>query len=338
LYISISGEDKILSFTINPETGALKALGEVVVSGRPSGMAISPNREFIYVGRKGNKSLSTFLRNLDTGELTLIGTTPVEMEPDWVAVDRKGKFLFSTYFQEGKMAVYPIGSDGTTGKSPLQWINSTKGLHSVQTDPSNKFAFLPHIAGVGPNIILQFKFDEVTGQFTPNNPDRVIPDVDAGPRHFCFHPKLDIAYFMNEEGSSVTAYRLNHTTGTLSPLQTVSTIPDDCKLKNRCADIQISPSGESLYVSNRGFNSIACYSVQPRTGQLTPAGYAPADAETRSFNFDPDGNFLYAAGLATGRLVSYRVNRATSELQQLEALETGKEPWWVLVPKPPVKV
>jgi 6-phosphogluconolactonase len=122
----------------------------------------------------------------------------------------------------------------------------------------------------------------------------------------------------------------------LSSLQTVSTLPDDFKLKNRCADIQISPSGESLYVSNRGYNSIACYAIESQTGRLTPVGQVPADAETRSFNLGPEGNFLYAAGLATGRLISYRVNEATGELKPFEIYNVGKEPWWVLIPKPPL--
>ena len=172
MYVSISGEDKILIFTIDPVTGSLNPQGEIIVSGHPSGMAFSPDQQFIYVGRKGDKSISTFRRNLETGELSLIGTAQVDMEPDWVALDRKGRFLFSTYFMEGKAGVYPIGSDGIVGKEPVQWITSSRGLHSVQTDPSNKFAFFPHIAGVGPNIILQYRFDESSGHFTPNNPDR----------------------------------------------------------------------------------------------------------------------------------------------------------------------
>ena len=56
-------------------------------------------------------------------------------------------------------------------------------------------------------------------------------------------------------------------------------------------------------------------------------------AEVRSFSLDPAGNFLFAAGLATGRLISYRVNNVTSELTQFETYDVGKEPWWVLITK-----
>jgi hypothetical protein len=40
----------------------------------------------------------------------------------------------------------------------------------MQTDPSNQFAFVPHIAGNGPNAIFQFRFDDTTGHLTPNSP------------------------------------------------------------------------------------------------------------------------------------------------------------------------
>jgi 6-phosphogluconolactonase len=109
LYVSISGEDKILIYTVNPKTGSLEVQGEVALSGRPSGMTIDPIRQYIYVGRKGDKSLSTFRRNVKTGSLSLVGTAQVENEPDWVAMDRKGKFLFSTFFMEDTMDYFVQG-------------------------------------------------------------------------------------------------------------------------------------------------------------------------------------------------------------------------------------
>ncbi len=47
--------------------------------------------------------------------------------------------------------------------------------------------------------IFQFRFDENTGHFTANSPARVEPEEFLGPRHFCFHPSLDILYFSDEQ-------------------------------------------------------------------------------------------------------------------------------------------
>ena len=95
----------------------------------------------------------------------------------------------------------------------------------MQTDPSNQFAFVPHIAGNGPNAIFQFRFDEHTDHLTPNAPLRVEPDEHLGPRHYCFHPTQNLVYFSNEQGCSVTGYRLDTATGTLSAFQTITTLP-----------------------------------------------------------------------------------------------------------------
>ncbi|MGP8079870.1 MAG: lactonase family protein [Dehalococcoidales bacterium] len=332
LYVSVSGEDKILIFAVDPETGQLNPRAEVPVTGRPGNMAIDPLRQFIYVACKSDRKISTYRRNRETGELSLIGTVSLEFEPDYLAIDRKGRFLFSTYFVEGKMAVHAIGSDGIVCTAPVQWLDTARAVHSVQTNPTNKFVFVPHTTGMGgANVIFQFKFDDSTGRLTPNTPDKVIPDERVGPRYFCFHPNLDIAYFCNEAGNSVTAYRFDPSVGTLSAFQTASSLPDGYQQKSACADIQISPSGRFLYVSNRGHNSIACFAVDAITGRLTPVGQVASEAEARSFSLDPDGNFLFIAGLASGRLVSYRVNRDTGKLTPLETYAVGKAPWWVSI-------
>ena len=330
MYVSASAEDKIQIFTINPHTGGLTLHGEVAVPGSPSDIAVHPNRKFMYVVRKGLQAISTYSRNLKTGEFALIGTLEAGLEPGYVVTDRKGNFLLSTYFWVGKAAVHPIGRDGILAGPAVEFFDTARGVHSIQTDPTNKYVYLPHIAVVGPNLILQFKFDEATGHLTPNTPDRVVPAEPIGPRDFCFHPGLDIAYFGNEEGSSVTAYRCNRADGTLSPFQTVSTIPDDFTAKNRCAEIHITRSGKCLYVANRGHNSIACFSIDA-AGRLKSAGQVPCEAETRAFELDTEGNFLYAAGEKSNKLLAYRVNPETAELKLIGTYATAKVPWWISI-------
>ncbi|GAI91103.1 unnamed protein product, partial [marine sediment metagenome] len=45
-------------------------------------------------------------------------------------------------------------------------------------------------------------------------------------------------------------------------------------------------------------------------------------------------NFLFATGLESGRLVSYRVNVDTGELEPLEIYAIGRAPMWVLIARP----
>jgi 6-phosphogluconolactonase len=208
---------------------------------------------------------------------------------------------------------------------------TARGAHCFQTDPSNRFAFVTHIAGRGPNEIWQFRFDEQTGHLTPNTPPKVIPEQPVGPRHYCFHPTKDMVYFSNEQGCSVTAYRFDASAGTLTALQTVSTLPDEYTGQNSCSQIRITPSGKFLYAPNRGHNSIACFAVDPSTGLLTSLGQAPSEQIPRAFNLDPDGKFLYAAGLESGRLAAYSIEHDSGRLQPLKTYALGARPMWVLM-------
>ena len=172
----------------------------------------------------------------------------------------------------------------------------------MQTDPTNRYAFVPHIAGNGPNAIFQFRFDAHTGRLTPNSPARVEPDALLGPRHLCFHPSLDILYCSNEQGCSVTGYRLDTATGTLAALQTITTLPEGYTERNTCSQIQVSASGRFLYAPNRGHNSIACFAVDPSTGQLTATGRVASEPIPNALCLDPQDKFLFSAGQASGRI------------------------------------
>jgi 6-phosphogluconolactonase len=238
--------------------------------------------------------------------------------------------------------VYPIKGDGAVGAPPVDRNDTAIGAHAISTDPSNRFAFVPHIARIqdnvleplrdnpGPNVIMQFRFDDETGRLSPNSPFRLEPPDRLGPRHYCHHPNLDIVYFSNEQGCSVTAYSLDRATGTLSAIQTITTLPQGFAARNTCSQIHLTPSGRFLYVGNRGYNSIAGFAVDAATGRLTPAGHAATEAVPSAFGLDPDGRFLFAAGTASGRLASYRINAETGALTPLANLKVGQRPAAVL--------
>ena len=331
MYVSLKDDDKVAIFTMDAQTGILKMKAEVPVPGGPSPLAISPDRKTLYVGHGGSSVLSSFRIDQDTGGLTQSGTVSLDAAPEFLATDRNGRFVLSAYYYGGYAAVHPVGDDGAVGGAPIEWLKTATGSHAMQTDPSNKFAFVPHIAGDGPNAIFQYRFDEDTGHITPNSPPRVEPEEYLGPRHFCFHPTKDILYFSDEQGCSVTGYSLDTSTGTLSAFQTITTLPEGYTETNTCSQIQITPSGKFLYAPNRGHNSIAGFSVDPSTGRLTAIGQVSTEAVPHAFSLDPEGKFLFAAGSDFGRIASYRINGDTGELTSLETYSVGQMPMWVLM-------
>ena len=237
--------------------------------------------------------------------------------------------------------MHRLGADGAVGAPSLAWLATATGAHAIATDRSNRFAFVPHIARLndnvleppknnpGPNVIFQFKYDAQPGSLAPNSPLRVEQTETLGPRHYCFHPNLDLVYFSNEQGCSVSAYRLDNATGTLSAVQTITTLPAGFTARNTCSQIHLTPSGRLLYVGNRGHNSIAEFAVDT-SGRLTPAGQASTEPVPSAFCLDPAGHFVFAAGSASGRLASYRINEETGALTPLTTYAVGQRPQAVL--------
>jgi 6-phosphogluconolactonase len=343
LYVCLQDEDKIIAFTMDAATGQLTPQVEVPVAGGPSVLALSPDRQMLYVGHRGQPAISSFRVDHTTGGLTSQGTVASTHAPTFLAPDRTGRYLLSAYYQGGYAAVHPLGADGAVGAPPCDTLATAMGAHAIQTDPSNQFAFVPHIArfndnvleplreSTGPNMIVQLKFDAQTGRLTPNAPLRVEPATRLGPRHYCFHPTLPVVYFSNEQDCSVTAYRLDQATGTLAAVHTLTTLPEGYTARNTCSQIHLTASGHFLYVGNRGHNSLAGFAVDAATGRLTACGHVATEAVPSAFGLDPAGHYVFAAGTASGRLVSYRINSETGALTPLETYAVGPRPAAVLV-------
>ena len=343
-YVSLQDDDKILIFTMDAGTGKLTQTAAVPVSGGPGDLAVDPDRKFLYVGRRWVLDIASYRIDQTNGGITQIGSAPLQGEPGALATDRrKGRYLLSAYYHHRTAAVHRI-ENGAAVNPAVEWIMTASGAHSIQTDPSNRFAFVAHtadpgpkyptlqfaFAAPGPNRIYQFKFDENTGQLTPNSPAQLEP-AGLGPRDICFHPSLDTVYFCDEQGCSVTAYHLDTATGTLAAFQTISTLPQGYTESNSGTQVKITPNGRFLYATNRGHNSIAGFSVDPANGMLSAAGHTATQAVPRSFSLDPQGKFIYATGQETGNLTSYVIDQATGELTPSEIYPVGNLPMWVLI-------
>jgi dipeptidyl aminopeptidase/acylaminoacyl peptidase len=232
-----------------------------------------------------------------------------------------------------KVTVHEIGKDGALSEKPIQSLATADKAHAIVPDPSNRFVFVPH---TGTDVIFQFAFDASKGRLTPNTPAKLLTPKGTGPRHLVFHPSKPIAYVSNEQGSGVTAYALDTKAGTLRPLQTLSTLPKEFRDTNACAEIKVHPSGRFLYVSNRGHDSIAAFALDD-DGRMSVVGQELTEKTPRSFDLDPSGKYLFAAGESSGKLAAYGVDLRTGQLKKLETYEVGKMPWWVLAMDMPVK-
>jgi 6-phosphogluconolactonase len=329
VYVSVAADKKIAVYQMDRKDGTLTHRADTTVeAGEPGALVVDPRQRFLFAAIRSTGKLAAFGIDTKTGKLTHLNTVEAGPDPAHISTDREGQFLLCAYYVAAKVTVHAIGKDGSLSATPLQSLATADKAHAIVLDPGNRFAFVPH---TGPNSIYQFTFNAQTGELKPAAVAKLMTPANTGPRHMVFHPSRDIAYVDNEQGGSVTAYHLDTRAGTLQPFQTISTLPADFKGKSACAEIRIHPSGKFLYTSNRGHDSIACFTVDAKDGKLTANGQAPTEKTPRSFDLDPDGGFLYAAGESSGKLAAYRVHADTGMPERFASYEVGRMPWWVMV-------
>jgi 6-phosphogluconolactonase (cycloisomerase 2 family) len=149
VYVAAQDDNQIAVFTIDGATGRLTRTAEVPMPGGPSLLAIHPHRHSLYVGHRQVPEISSYHIDPTTGALRRTGSVSLPDPPGFLATDRRGRYLLAAYYQGSRVAVHPLTEDGTITAPPSAWVSTAVGAHAIQTDPSNRFAFVPHIARLG---------------------------------------------------------------------------------------------------------------------------------------------------------------------------------------------
>ena len=321
----------IYTYRMDPESGALERLSVVSGIESPSFLALHPNGRHLYavseIGEfEGSKTgtVSAYSIDSSSGQLSFLNLQPsAGAIPCHLVVDRTGRTLLLANYSGGSVASFPIDSEGRLGPaiSVIQHEGSSVDpvrqtgprAHSINLDPENRFAVA---ADLGTDEVLIYRFDAGTGELEPNTPPSVSVDPGGGPRHFAFHPSGRFGYVINEMGSTVTAFRYDGGKGTLDPIQTITTLPEDFEGVTHTAEVRVHPSGRFLYGSNRGHDSIAIFAIDQETGRLTARGQEPTRGKTpRNFEIDPTGTWLLAANQGSDSVVVFRIDPQTGALE-----------------------
>ncbi len=327
VYVSESADKKIAVFLLNETSGDLERIDEVDVGGAPGCLALSGDGKYIYAAVRSISAFATLAVNREHGRIIGISKAPAAGSAAYVYPDRTGKWLLAAYYGEGLASVSRI-VNGVVKGEPVSVVEAGKKAHCIQTDPANRFAFVP--MPVALNRVSQFKFDAEKGTLEWNDPPAMVAGENHGPRHLQFHPNGKWVYVVNEQQKSVTLCDYDAAKGTLKMRQTLSTVPDGWT-QGSCADIEISADGRFVYASNRGHDSIATFSINQKSGTLKSLGQTPTEKTPRSFNLIAGGeNYLVAAGQGSAKLVVYRRDAATGALTPLKTYDCGKSPAWVM--------
>lgn len=305
-------------------SGTLNAPELAAQVASPAFLAIHPSQKYLYAvnemptfdGRRTG-SVSAFSIDPATGKLTLLNQQPSNgAGPCYISVDKSGRAALVANYGAGSVTSLPIEKDGKlqrpatsiqhTGSSVNPQRQKEPHAHSINPDKANRFAFA---ADLGTDRIYTYRLDPSKATLTPHDPPSVSVQPGGGPRHFAFHPSGKFAYANLEMKSAVTAFFYDADKGVLTELQTLSTLPPDFTRGNSTAETQVHPTGRFAYVSNRGHDSIAAFSVDQSTGKLTSIGHFPTGGRTpRNFGIDPTGQYLLAANQGSDSVVVFRID------------------------------
>jgi 6-phosphogluconolactonase len=320
-------DDHISTFRLNSSTGELSLVANTKAGRHPSFLAFAPSKRFVYAVNEFSNELAAFEVDPRSGELSFLNRVASGgAEPAFVSVDATGQWVFVANYRTGPVAVFRVSPDGSLGAQSD--ANATgKHPHAILLDRSNRFGLVPNI---GSDEIAQLKFDARRGELFANEPRAISMRPGAEPRHFAFHPTRDFVYVVEESGSQVDAYAFDASKGTLSPIGSISSLPDGAdRSGNTGSDVHASPSGEFLYASNRGHDSIVICAIG-EDGGLTLVGHEGTRGKTpRNFGIDPTGAFLLAANKDSQNVAVFSIDCTRGTLRHLATTTTGAAPYWV---------
>ena len=312
-------------------SGKLSAPELAAETKSPTFLALHPNGRVLYavgettvVGDAKQGGVTAFTIASGTGKLQALNTKPSGgTGPCHLAVEVKGRCLFTANYGSGSVAALPILPDGSldapaatiqhTGSSVNPQRQTGPHAHCVNLSPDERYLLA---CDLGLDKLMVYRVGENKPTLVENDPPFAPLAPGTGPRHLAFGRSGEFVYVVNEMGSSVTVLNYDARHGTLSETQTTSTLPDKSAGNNTCAEIAVHPSGKFVYASNRGHDSIAVFSVNRKTGQLTLVEHKPTQGKTpRHFAIDPTGNWLLAENQGSDSVVVFKVNTRSGALE-----------------------
>lgn len=319
-YTDKEGEKGFSVFDFNIKTGALKRVSESDAGTNPSYFCYSGKNHLFYAVNEVME-----FRGKATGGITTLkydvksGSVEKKNEiafpnggPCFISISHDSSYLLAANYPVGSIAVVRLNSEGvpeTITDSVLFRPEQPDSSHAhmILSNPSGSMVY---VSDLGMDMIRAFDFKTGTGRLSLKENGVTKVKEKSGPRHFTFSSDGTKLYLINELGSTIMVFN-TRPDGSLELVQSVSTLRDDYKGENACADIHLGKDGNFLYGSNRGENSIVTFRVG-KEGLLTLAGRTTCGGNwPRNFVIDPSGKFLLVGNERSDNISVFRIDEKT---------------------------
>ena len=298
------------------------------------------------VVRHPNRAVLYSVSEVDDGELIALGISPdgslriLDRVPSGGAapchVSATTTGVYVANYGSGTVTAYRLAEDGRFGGLVDRHQHLGRGVHARQDGP-HAHCIVPgpdgrsvYAADLGTDRI--HRYNAVTGgTAAPFAPIDETPLSDGcGPRHLAFHPRESVAFVVGELNSTVSVLAVDPETGSLNRLGSVSTLPDDHDGNSIAAEVRVHPDGRSVYVSNRGHDSIAEFRFDDIDRRLVPSGHTPSGGRhPRNFAIHPSGRSMLVANQNDDNLVQFLIEPSSGALRPSGSTLPVTEPVFV---------
>ena len=314
LYIGTytDGESEgIYQLQFNTKTGALSNLQLAVATENPSFIAYSPDKQFLYAVSENTSGSVSAYKIQQTGSLNFLNKVKSNgAAPCHVSVNKAGDKIVVSNYTGGSASIYNISNDGKLNEA-FQIFNfntpdKISHAHSAQFYKDELF-----MADLGTNSVYQYKLSGDKYQLENKNLVKMLGN--PGPRHFALTKNGKYIYIINEYGGSVTSVK--KTTDGFEQIDYDSTLDENYKGKNSCADIHLSKDENYLYGSNRGENSIAVFKRNKKDGTIEKIQTMSVHGDwPRNFTLDPTGKYLLVANQKSHNISVFSIDSSSGKL------------------------
>jgi 6-phosphogluconolactonase len=299
--------------------------GAVVLRSTVSGaehasfLAVHPTGRHLYAVSETVEQGAVIAFDIDPsdGSLTEIDrVASLGAAPCHVAVDPSGRCIMVANYLSGTVAAVGSGPDGRfdppvaearhqgTGPHPRQ---DGPHAHCVTPDPTGRWV---HAADLGTDRIVQYELHPAGAGL--RRVGEVATAAGSGPRHVTFHPNQQVAFAVCELDCTLVVFHVDHRTGAFVARSIVSTLPSDEGAGSLAAAIQVHPSGDRIYVSNRGHDSIAAFEFVDVDTPPRLLGHASSGGRTpRHFTIHPSGRTMLVANQDSDTVVEFELDTAS---------------------------
>lgn len=228
--------------------------------------------------------------------------------------------LYCSFYGTGHIAAVKVEDYHFTEvlnflKLPESAENNLSRAHCCEKQPQGSPLLF---AGIAQDKI--FIFETENGKITTEKPvSELTLNKGAGPRHLKFHPILNYLYVITEYSNEIYVYLLEEKDGrpAFTPVQTISTLPEQFKGVSYGSSLAISGDGRFLYAANRGADTIGVFDINP-DGLLSKKQDISCKGEfPRHIALAKDDSCLMIANQKSNQVVFYSVDEMTGRLQEV---------------------